>query len=122
MTADATQLRLALGRWALQVQDRAADVTVGLARYTGDVPNDTGELRGSIRKRGGTVDQGQRMRAQIEAPVIQAATTDKGARPHVIRPRRRGGVLAFNWPKAGGVVVLRHVNHPGNPPRPWWRC
>lgn len=121
MTADATQLRLALGSWAQQVQDQATDVTVGLVRFTGDVPNATGELRGAIAKEGPTVDQGQRFRSRIIAPVIQAATTDKGARAHVIRPRRAGGVLRFNWPKAGGVVVLRHVNHPGNPPRPWWQ-
>ena len=27
-------------------------------------------------------------RVDAEVPVIQAATTDRGARPHVIRPRR----------------------------------
>lgn len=122
MTADATQLRNALQRWAADVQDTATETTAGLMRYTGDVPNDTGELRASIRKDGATVGLGQQYRSRIVAPVIQAATTDKGARPHVIRPRRRGGVLVFNWPKAGGTVVLRHVNHPGNPARPWWRA
>jgi hypothetical protein len=57
----------------------------------------------------------------MAAPVIQASTTDKGARPHVIVPRRAGGLLVFNWPKAGGTVFLRRVHHPGNPPDPWWR-
>jgi hypothetical protein len=42
----------------------------------------------------------------------------EGAGPHPI-PRAgttaRGGYLRFYWLKAGGVVVLRRVRHPGNP-------
>lgn len=37
-----------------------------------------------------------------------------GTRPHVIRPRRRGGVLAFSV--AGRRVFARQVNHPGTQP------
>lgn len=55
-----------------------------------------------------------------EAPVIQALTTNYGARPHIIVPKRAGGVLAFNWPQAGGMVFLRRVNHPGNVGTRWW--
>ena len=48
-----------------------------------------------------------------------AAAIDKGARPHIIRPR--GGHylnarLAFFWPKVGKWVFPRQVHHPGNKP------
>lgn len=121
MTADATRLRAALGRWHGSVQDRCQVVTPALIRATGDVPVKDGELRASI-----TADpvrrSGQSATLHMRAPVIQAATTDKGARPHVITPRRAGGLLVFHWPKAGRVVHLRRVRHPGNPPDPWWEA
>jgi hypothetical protein len=37
-----------------------------------------------------------------------------GTRPHIIRPRRRGGVLRFTI--GGRVVYARYVNHPGTRP------
>lgn len=37
-----------------------------------------------------------------------------GTRPHIIRPRRPGGVLRFTI--GGRVVYARYVNHPGNRP------
>lgn len=37
-----------------------------------------------------------------------------GTRPHLIRPRRRGGVLRFTV--GGRVVYARFVNHPGTRP------
>lgn len=120
MTADASRLVAALETWGGNVQRQTAESTQALARFTGDVPIKTGQLRGAIRATQVT-NEGSRYRFRMVAPVIQAATTDKGARPHVIRPRRRGGVLVFSWPKAGGTVFLRHVNHPGNPPGNWWR-
>lgn len=36
-----------------------------------------------------------------------------GTGPHVIRPRNPGGRLVFFWDKAGRVVYLKSVNHPG---------
>lgn len=55
-----------------------------------------------------------------EAPVVQAVTTNYGARPHLIVPKRAGGVLSFYWPSAGKVMFLRAVNHPGNVGTRWW--
>lgn len=72
-----------------------------------------------------------------EAP--QAAWTDRGTRPHVIVPRRAGGVLRF--PRfgparrpvtgapargrrrfsGGGYVFARKVRHPGNRGNRWFR-
>lgn len=37
-----------------------------------------------------------------------------GTRPHIIRPRRAGGVLRFTI--GGRVVYARYVNHPGTRP------
>jgi hypothetical protein len=40
-----------------------------------------------------------------------AAAIDRGARPHVIRPRR---AKMLRFVAGGGVVFARKVNHPGN--------
>jgi hypothetical protein len=42
-----------------------------------------------------------------------------GARPHMIFPRRPGGVLRFTV--GGRVVYARYVNHPGNKPNDFLR-
>ena len=36
-----------------------------------------------------------------------------GTRPHVIKPRKPGGVLKFFWWKKGKQMVVKKVNHPG---------
>jgi hypothetical protein len=43
-----------------------------------------------------------------------ALFVDQGTRPHVITPRKPGGLLVFYWPKVGHMVFLRSVKHPGN--------
>lgn len=121
MTVDATRLNRGLVRLGTQIAYAARDETVAQMRRHPLVPRDTGELVGSIRGEPAVIVTGTRSTFRVKAPVIQALTTDKGARPHVIRPRRQGGLLVFSWPKAGGTVFLRHVNHPGNRPMPWWR-
>jgi len=84
------------------------------------VPVKDGNLRQSIRSRNDVKVSGTQRSTTVEAPVIQAATTHKGARAHRIVPRSAGGLLVFDWPAGGGLVFFRSVNHPGNPPRPWW--
>lgn len=42
-----------------------------------------------------------------------------GTRPHMIFPRRPGGVLRFTV--GGQVVYARYVNHPGTRPDPYLR-
>lgn len=37
----------------------------------------------------------------------------QGAKPHRIRPKRRGGKLRFYWRKVGHVVYFSSVSHPG---------
>lgn len=41
---------------------------------------------------------------------------EEGTRAHAIRPRTRGGLLVFFWPKVGRVVYLKSVRHPGTKP------
>lgn len=50
--------------------------------------------------------------------LIQAKTTNRGARPHVIVPRRPGGVLVFEVD--GETVFAKRVNHPGNAGSGWF--
>lgn len=53
----------------------------------------------------------------IGTDVFYAAYVNDGTRPHVIRPKRRGGRLRFNV--GGRVVYARVVNHPGTRARPF---
>lgn len=117
MPADASRLRQGLAQWAGRVMAQAAPETVAEARRHPRVPRDELELERSITA-GPVLSSGNSHRFELKAPVIQAVTTDQGARPHVIRPRR-ASVLRF--PANGRIVFARKVNHPGNPPRPWWR-
>lgn len=122
MPADGTKLLNALGDWATQVMATAGPLTAQAAQRDHRVPRgETLELVGSIRSTHDVKVAGSKRSTEVVAPVIQAATTDKGARPHPIRPKRSGGLLVFHWPKVGTTVFLRHVNHPGNPPKPWWK-
>lgn len=43
----------------------------------------------------------------------------EGAKPHPIRPKRRGYPLRFYWDKVGGEFRTMKVNHPGNRGNPF---
>lgn len=77
----------------------------------------TGELDEAIKVR--AVGAGPRYRLHAEAEVLQAVTTNTGARPHKIRAKK-GKTLAFYWPKVGRVIFPTEVNHPGNKGSGWW--
>ncbi len=47
--------------------------------------------------------------------VSYAAVNEKGSRPHVIRPRKRDGMLVFYI--GGRKIVTKQVNHPGTKPQ-----
>jgi len=111
------RLRTAVGRWARDVHSAALDDMPDRIRPY--APIDTGELRRSIRRDHRiTSFAADRVKGRVVAPVVQARTTDQGSPPHVIRPKRAGGVLVFVW--HGRTVHFRHVNHPGNKAKPWW--
>jgi hypothetical protein len=127
MPATAERFRTALRSWAGRVVDEWGDELAEAMRPEAPLgtpsPTQTrppGELRASIRSVRRSHLGGTAFRTTVEAPVIQAATTDKGARPHVIRPVRATR-LRFYSPKAGAIVWARQVNHPGNAPAPWWQ-
>jgi hypothetical protein len=102
-----------------QISDRIARRAVFLAdRLAGDLssqlrrasPVDTGATRASIQGR--AFVSGSQARVVLEATTPQAAWTDQGTRPHVIRPVR-ARALVFFWPVVGRVVRFAKVNHPG---------
>lgn len=58
--------------------------------------------------------------AKIEATIHTdyAEYVAKGTAPHLIEPRKPGGVLVF---KIGNQTIFAaRVNHPGARPDPWW--
>jgi hypothetical protein len=82
---------------------------------TKSIVSRTGKLEKSLKavtrfKRGGIV-------LEISMTGPQARILEEGGttRPHVIRPKRLGGVLAFPWAAAGpGMFFFKKVNHPGS--------
>jgi len=105
----------AMSRYA-RLADAGAEALQSELRIA--APHKTYELRNSIRchafRSGPTT-----FKIVAETPVVQAATTNTGARAHIIRPRR-AKVLSFYWPKAGHRVAFRFVHHPGNRGTHWW--
>lgn len=78
-------------------------------------PVDTGRLRSSIRYT--ITDRALGVTADLRSDVSYAEYVHDGTQPHIIRPRRRGGVLRF---RAGGqIVYARFVRHPGTRARPF---
>ena len=109
----AGQLRAALEAQARRAAARLPARMVAEARKT--VPVDTGELFDSITA--SSTLRGNSLVVVVESPLVQAATTNSGARPHVITPRR-ARVLRFRT--GGRVVYARRVNHPGNAGTHWF--
>jgi len=80
-------------------------------------PWDTGNLRAShtmsIRRL-----KRKRVVGRVTTRVKYALAVHEGAAPHVIRPKRK---KALKFKMGGRTVIVRKVNHPGNPARPWLR-
>jgi phage gpG-like protein len=57
--------------------------------------------------------------ARIGTNVDYAIDVELGTRPHLIYPKKPGGMLAFYWEKVGADVVLPFVHHPGTPAQPY---
>jgi len=58
------------------------------------------------------VGRGKRKGIRVGSNVPYAEIHERGARRHVITPKRAGGVLRFNW--NGRIVYRTYVNHPGH--------
>jgi hypothetical protein len=53
----------------------------------------------------------KRIKMTEHGPSVEVGTNTTKTEPH---PIDGNPLLVFDWPKAGGVVYLRHVNHPGS--------
>lgn len=115
--ADASGLRRKVLQYGQRVAVGTAKELERELRRAADQHYKTGELDQSIKVV--ALGSGPRYRLHAEAPVVQASTTNKGARPHVIRARN-ARTLSFYWPKVGRVVNPVSVNHPGNKGSGWW--
>jgi len=134
MTADGSGLKQRLSTWLSQVTVIASDSLVERMRIEAPVGQpggpevggsaNRGELRRSLRS-GPVTSTGDRFIGSFVAPVLQAATTDLGAAPHIIRATKPHGRLAYFSRSAGKVIVFgspRHpaeVHHPGNVGSRW---
>lgn len=125
MPVSALRLRRSLEDYANRVGDEWAELLTEAVRADAPKAAATGDPRqrppGTLQRaiRHGPVGRtGSGVRFKLEAPGIEAKTTDAGARPHVIRPRRTGGVLTFH--SDGAVRFARVVQHPGNVGTGWW--
>jgi hypothetical protein len=72
-----------------------------------------GTLRDSIVKR--MVSRGGELECLVGSDDPIALLHHEGTVPHMIVPRAKPR-LVFYWPKAGGVVSFKRVNHPGTQP------
>jgi hypothetical protein len=73
-------------------------------------PVRTGRLRRSIRA------IIRRQTIEVSPHVPYWIYVEKGVKPHIILPKRAGGVLAFET-EEGETVFARYVRHPGFPGR-----
>ena len=136
-TPPIAELEKALGKLEKTLRDKALhSATVAAAKPYKDAmkreaPLDTGILRLAIghKKLSRTakgrlgiasddsavlVGPNRKVRGRARARV--AALLEEGAKPHIIRPRKRGGVLSW----VAGLAV-KSVRHPGFRPNPFMR-
>lgn len=116
--ADASGLRKAYQARADRVAAAAKDdwvTSLKVAAPRGETGQTWAQIRGQVTPTGANG-----YRILVQSPTPQSGWTDKGTRPHVIRPRS-GRALSFNWPAGGGRVAFAKVNHPGNRGSHWFR-
>lgn len=115
---NANGLRKDLESKARAMHAAATDQMLSIAKQS--APKVTGALR-----RSGTVSSttvgggGTTYQSTLRFTAPQAEWTNKGTRPHIIRPRR-SRALVFFWPKAGQTMFLKRVHHPGNEAQHWF--
>lgn len=111
---DHADLRRAIRGASRQELTNAGRQVVNRAKVL--APVDTGRLRASIQ---GRLGRTWTLRPQftVFTNVEYAQMVHDGTRPHIIRPRRPGGVLRFQV--GGQVVYARVVHHPGTRARPF---
>lgn len=88
---------------------RATRATLNLSKAR--APRDTGRLANSLGSR--LREAPNSVRGQVGTRVKYAMPIHEGAKAHIIRPRRSGGMLRFYWERVGHEVSFRSVRHPG---------
>lgn len=117
MTADATGLKRKLVQRQRSVVQRMTEDLRGQLRAA--APRDTGQLTRSIKASWSQTGATTFKMVFETGDLVQANTTNDGARRHIIRPRHQGGVLRFQL-RSGQVVFTTIVHHPGNRATHWW--
>lgn len=110
---DSQTIRTAVGGLMDRDLDRRASNVQAAARA--QAGHRSGDLARRIVKN--RVWAGLNPAVDIVSQVPYSAVHHFGSRPHVILPRKPGGVLRF--PSRGGVVYARRVNHPGTKANPF---
>lgn len=83
--------------------------------YRAYAPERTGRLKRGLRF--ATYTRGRSgISLSITSEAPYTGFVRHGTRPHMIFPRRLGGVLVFFWEKTQRLMFLRHVHHPGTRP------
>jgi hypothetical protein len=117
MAADVSGLRArALTRYNRAAERAAVNLEAELKL---EAPTRSYKLRESIKVRAERRSLTTWRITAETGDLIQANTTNSGARPHIIRARR-AKTLSFYWPKVGRRVNPVQVNHPGNRGTHWW--
>ena len=79
-------------------------------------PQETGNMKDHTEVVARTTPTGATIEARVDTDYAEYVA--KGTRPHVIEPRKLGGVLVF---KIGNQTIFAaRVNHPGARPDDWW--
>lgn len=103
------------GRFLHERAGRLRDVQLaGAPRQTGKMAEKIGVGDFKMTERGMEISVGVDPGGRIAG---YADYVSRGTRPHIIRPRKPKGMLAFKV--AGRTVFARHVNHPGTRPNPY---
>jgi hypothetical protein len=96
-------------------EDAANRVKTAAARMTEDLKREAPVVTGELQRKTGVEFTGEtrsEVRAEAVIDVTYAEFVTMGTRPHIIKARNKQA-LAFNWPKAGGTVIVKSVMHPG---------
>lgn len=80
-------------------------------------PVDTGEMVSRTTVTARPTPTGARIDAVVDTDYAEMVS--EGTRPHIITPRKQGGVLRFVV--NGRTVFARIVHHPGARPNTWWK-
>lgn len=114
-----------LGAWLTKKTEELRAVSILEAPSPGKpalgrsrINTSTGNLQRNIKIDFGRTASGQDLESRVIANVHYAIYVHEPTRPHMIYPRMSAN-LAFFWPKAGGMVHLLQVRHPGTEGNPF---